>query len=139
MPEATSGKGPQFALVPHDLAKDTAHGANDVALYTVLKSHADFGKGSEEAYVGGAFPGSHTLADMVGISRPAVRSARDRLEEAGWLSYFERPGKSHIYFLHHEPLTEDERDFWTQETLELRKAWREGGADALFTLLEDRS
>jgi len=113
-------------------------GPHDIALYAVLKRFADFGAGSEEEYTGGAFPGSHTLADAAGMSRPTVRAARDRLAEAGWLSYFRRDGTSPIYFLHHTPLTEGEREFWTEEAHELRMAWRQGGARALFELLEER-
>lgn len=123
--------------MPHDLVDDPELTPHDIALYTVLKRYADFGAGSEEEYTGGAFPGSHTLAETSGMNRSTVRACRDRLEAAGWLSYFEREGRSHVYFLHHSPLTEEQRDNWTREAHELRQAWTEGGARALFERLEE--
>lgn len=131
------GQGPYYAQVPHKLRSDDRIGHRDIALYYAIRTYADFGGGSEDPYVGGAFPGEHTLAEDLQMSRSGVRAARDRLVGAGWLSIFRRPGKSHVYFLHFTPLSEDKREFWTQETLELRKAWREGGARGLYERLEE--
>lgn len=137
-PASHRGKGPHFALVPHKLARSPDHGPHDVALYAVLRSYADFGEGTDSDYVGGAIPGSETLAEECGMKRKTVRAARDRLEEAGWISWFERPGRSHRYFLHNEPLTEEERRYWRKEREGLRKAWKEGGVDGLRAYLESR-
>lgn len=136
MADARQGKGPHFALVPHDLVDDDRLGAREIALYAVLKRYADFPKSYEVKVVGGADPGSRTLATRSGMSRPTVRRARERLREAGWISYLRRPGETPLYFLHNGPLTDEEREFWTESAIRLRLAWEDGGAEALLRELE---
>lgn len=128
-------KGPHFAVVPHKLVRDPELNAHDVALYTLLKSYADFASPGVRS-VGGAEPGARRLARQGNMSRNTVLKARDRLEEAGWLSYLRRDHQPPLYFLHNERLTEEEKDEWDQASLRLRQAWEEGGVEALRGELE---
>lgn len=104
----------RFAIVPVALLKDPESNPNIITVYTVIRSFADFGNGSQKAAVGDT-----KIAAVAGCSERTVWAARKWLVEHGWLEQ-ERRGKKLVnrYIVHSVIRTTRESQQVTRTTCE---------------------
>jgi len=70
-----------FSPVPTALLRDASISLQAKALYAVIRSYADYGKG------GGAYPSQATICRVAGISVSHLRRCREELRKAKWLRW----------------------------------------------------
>jgi hypothetical protein len=109
-------RGPFHVQVPFELLKDPNVDAISIAVYCVLKMHADFGKTVGSRVSDGA------AAKLAGVSQRSLRSRRDTLRSLGWIDWEQVKGRPNRYVIRNSPASRAPR-------LDLGKGPGETGSD----------